>query len=92
MQLLALISATPSLARTHRPGGVVPEFTAAEVQAELMDNAGTKHTASSLLAYQGSCGIYLGKLADRIGSGITRAQLTRFDRIQKYRIDIPGEE
>jgi hypothetical protein len=88
MQLLALISATPSLAQTCRPGGVAPEFTATEVQAALMENAGTRHAAGTLLSYPAACGTYLGKLANMPESGISRGRLTTGTRVQLYIIDL----
>lgn len=92
MQLHALIVATPALARTCRPGGVVPEFTAAEIQAALMENAGTRHAASTLLTYPNSCGIYLAKLADIPGTGISRGRIDSRTRIQRWAIDLQCEE
>ena len=92
MQLHALIAATPSLAQTFRPGAVVPQFTAIEVQAALMENSGTKYSASTLLTYPNSCGIYLGKLANIPGTGISRGRIDSRTRIQLWGIDLQSEE
>ncbi len=92
MQLHALIVATPALCGTFRPGAVVPEFTAAEIQAALMENAGTRHPASTLLTYPNSCGIYLAKLADIPGTGISRGRMDSRTRVNKWAIDLQIEE
>jgi hypothetical protein len=88
-QLHQLILATPSLSQTYRPGAVVPEFTAMQIQAALMENNATKHSATMLLTYNNACGIYLGKLADTPGTGISRGRLDSRTRIQKWAIDLP---
>jgi hypothetical protein len=44
------------------------------------------------LTYPNSCGIYLGKLADIPGTGISRGRMDSRTRIQRWAIDLQSEE
>jgi hypothetical protein len=63
-----------------------------QIEAALKENNATKHSATMLLTYTNACGIYLGKLADTPGTGISRGRLDSRTRIQKWAIDLPMDE
>jgi hypothetical protein len=73
--------------------------TASELESILTHfNSETRHAATRLLSWDGACGTYLAKLADKHPeSGVEIARRTSGTRIQQYRIGtlndrVPEEE
>jgi len=85
-QLLELIHQAPAIRREHEELRAWTG-TAAQLEGLLTDrDAYTQSSARRLLSWGGACGVYLGKLAEENGTGVSKLSKDSRTRIRTYSI------